>query len=276
MFMLRIRFDTFCTVPVIASSAPIRRAKRISQPPQPCRLLACASRAIGVISTSEKRLESLSSCRNRSLRRASRSCSSGRAPLIAPSKLVSINSKSKTATDCATVGPQLANNKAHNVTTYDGMIMVGPLGPSARARVPCSFVAPRACAVAAFVRPRFRTAQCGRHLAIVDALPVAHLAAQPLFGGSRRLGLDLFRLAVRARSQRHLRYEYHRHQSNRSWHRRRRQHRRLHPAAVGSLLQILIVRIRKEKVTLVTVHGKPCRCRSGGSGALIPSPGRSA
>ena len=43
---------------------------------------------------------------------------------IAPSRLVSINSKSKTATDCATVGPQLTNNKAHNVTRYDGMIMV--------------------------------------------------------------------------------------------------------------------------------------------------------
>ena len=102
MFMLRIRFDTFCTVPVIASSAPMRRANWISQPSQACRLLACASRAIGVISMSEKRPESLSSCRNRSLRRASRSCSSGRAPLIAPSRLVSINSKSKTATDCAT------------------------------------------------------------------------------------------------------------------------------------------------------------------------------
>jgi hypothetical protein len=33
--------------------------------------------------------------------------------------LVPINSKSKTATDCATVGPQLTNNKAHNVTRYD-------------------------------------------------------------------------------------------------------------------------------------------------------------
>jgi hypothetical protein len=40
-------------------------------------------------------------------------------------------------------------------------------------------------------------------------------------------------LVVCARSQRHLRYEYHRHQSNRSTHHRRRQHRRLHPAAVG-------------------------------------------
>src|SRR5262249_22807752 len=28
-------FDTFCTVPVIASSAPIRRAKHVSQPPSP-------------------------------------------------------------------------------------------------------------------------------------------------------------------------------------------------------------------------------------------------
>src|SRR6516165_1964816 len=65
MFMLRIRFDTFCTVPVIASSAPMRRANWISQPPQACRLLACASRAIGVISTSENRPESLSSVESR-------------------------------------------------------------------------------------------------------------------------------------------------------------------------------------------------------------------
>src|SRR4029077_18998239 len=63
---------------------------------------------------------------------------SGQAPRIAPSMLVSINSKSKTTTDCATVGPQLTNNKAHNVTRYDRMIMVSPLGPSARARVPWS------------------------------------------------------------------------------------------------------------------------------------------
>jgi hypothetical protein len=39
--------------------------------------------------------------------------------VLAPSRLVSINSKSKTATDCATVGPQLTNNKVHNVTRYD-------------------------------------------------------------------------------------------------------------------------------------------------------------
>src|SRR5262245_25885402 len=48
---------------------------------------------------------------------------------MAPSRLVSISSKSKTATDCATVGPQLTNNTAHSVTRYDRMIMLGPLGP---------------------------------------------------------------------------------------------------------------------------------------------------
>src|SRR5215831_7414158 len=31
-------FDTFCTVPVIASSGPIRWAKHVSRPPQPYRL----------------------------------------------------------------------------------------------------------------------------------------------------------------------------------------------------------------------------------------------
>jgi hypothetical protein len=35
MFMLRIRFDTFCTVPVIASSAPMRWAKTNSRPIDP-------------------------------------------------------------------------------------------------------------------------------------------------------------------------------------------------------------------------------------------------
>src|SRR6516162_6932792 len=115
MFMLRIRFDTFCTVPVIASSAPMRRANWISQPPQACRLLACTSRAIGVISTSENRPESLSSCPSWSLRRASRSCSSGRTPRIAPSRLVSISSKSKTATDCATVGRWFDPSRDHQI-----------------------------------------------------------------------------------------------------------------------------------------------------------------
>src|SRR5215831_2809286 len=106
---------------------------------------------------------------------------------IAPSRLVSINAKSKTATDCATVGPQLTNTKAHNVTRYDGMIMVGPLWPSARARVPWSFVVPRACAVAAFVRPRFGTALAQWHLAIVDPLLVTRLDAESLLGSAARL-----------------------------------------------------------------------------------------
>jgi hypothetical protein len=77
--------------------------------------------------------------------------------------------------------------KGHNVTRYDGMIMVGPHGPSARARVPRSFVAPCACAVAAFVRPRFRAAQVEWHLAIVDPLLVARLDAESLLGSAGRL-----------------------------------------------------------------------------------------
>src|SRR6266446_1087957 len=218
MFMLRIRFDTFCTVPVIASSAPMRLAKSIPQPPQACRLLACASLAIGVMSTSEKRPESLSSCRNRSLRRASRSCSSSRAPRIAPSRLVSINSKSKTATDCATVGPQLTNNKAHNVTRYDRMIIVGPLGPSARA-LPWSFVVPCACAVAAFVRPRFGTAPVEWDLAIVDPLLVTRLGAESLFGSAGRRVVAPYAVSKRChigRGQPHQYEEHPRHDAERS------------------------------------------------------------
>jgi len=72
------------------------------------------------------------------------------------------------------------------------MIMVVYLGQVLA--LACSFVAPHTYAVVAFVRPWLWAAQSGRHLAIVDALLVARLAAQPLFGGSRRLGLDLVRL----------------------------------------------------------------------------------
>jgi hypothetical protein len=71
---------------------------------------------------------------------------------------------------------------------------------------------PCAYAIVAFV-PRLRTVQTGRHFTIVDAL-LARFAAEPLFGGSRWLGLDLVRLPVCTRSRRHLRYEYHRDQSN--------------------------------------------------------------
>jgi hypothetical protein len=87
-----------------------------------------------------------------------------------------------------------------------------------------------------------------------------------------------FACPVCARSQRHLRYEYHRHQSNRSTHHRRRHHRRLHPAAVGSLLQILIARIRKENAhtaLLLRSTGRPVYAGVVGL-RLIPSPGRSA
>src|SRR5262249_39473933 len=125
-----------------------------------------------------------------------RTCTSGRVHRIAPSKLVSINSKSKTATDCATVGTQLTNNKAHNVTRYDRMIMLGPLGPSARARVPWSFVAPRAHAVLAFVRPRFGTAAVAWDLAIVDPLLVARLDAKSLLGSAGRLIVALIGIVV--------------------------------------------------------------------------------
>src|SRR5262245_27493127 len=74
-----------------------------------------------------------------------------------------------TPTDSRTVGPQLTSNKAHKVTMYDGMIMVVPLVPRARVPVPWSFVAPRVCAVVAFVRPRFGSAPVEWHLAIVVA-----------------------------------------------------------------------------------------------------------
>src|SRR5215510_374297 len=58
-----------------------------------------------------------------------------------------------------------------------GAEMLGPR-PSARPRVPRSFVVPRACAVAAFVQPRFGTAS-GRvaPIAIVDPPLVTRLDA---------------------------------------------------------------------------------------------------
>ena len=49
-----------------------------------------------------------------------------------------------------------------------------------------------ACAVAAVVRARFRTALVEGHLAIVDALFVARLAAEPLLGDADRLDVARF------------------------------------------------------------------------------------
>ena len=49
-----------------------------------------------------------------------------------------------------------------------------------------------ACAVAAVVRARFRTALIEGHLAIVDPLLVAGLAAEPLLGGAGRLDVARF------------------------------------------------------------------------------------
>ena len=67
------------------------------------------------------------------------------------------------------------------------LMMLGPLGPSARARVPWSFVAPRAHTVLAFVRPRFGTGPVEWDLAIVDPLLVARLNAKLLLGSAGRL-----------------------------------------------------------------------------------------
>ena len=49
-----------------------------------------------------------------------------------------------------------------------------------------------ACAVAAVVRARLRTALVEGHLAIVDSLFVAGLAAEPLLGGAGRLDVARF------------------------------------------------------------------------------------
>ena len=45
---------------------------------------------------------------------------------------------------------------------------------------------PRTCAVVAFVRPRFRTAQVEGHFAIVDPLLVARLDAESFLGSAVR------------------------------------------------------------------------------------------
>jgi len=55
-----------------------------------------------------------------------------------------------------------------------------------------------ACAVAAVVRARLRTALIEGHLAIVDPLFVARLAAEPLLGGAGRLDVARFAVGTRA------------------------------------------------------------------------------
>src|SRR5215469_18014905 len=54
------------------------------------------------------------------------------------------------------------------------------------------------CAVAAVVRARLRTALVEGHLAIVDPLFVARLAAKPLLGGAGRLDVARFAVGTRA------------------------------------------------------------------------------
>src|SRR5262249_59424035 len=65
-----------------------------------------------------------------------------------------------------------------------------------------------ACAVVAFVRARFRTAQVGWHFAIVDPLLVARLAAEPLLGGAGWLGLARFAVGTRHRNGRCQRHQH--------------------------------------------------------------------
>ena len=84
------------------------------------------------------------------------------------------------------------------------MIMLGPLGSSARARVPWSFVAPRAHTVLAFVRPRFGTVAVAWDLAIVDPLLVARLDAKSLLGSAGRLIVALIGIVVVAALDRRL------------------------------------------------------------------------
>src|SRR5262245_65960872 len=142
MFMLRIRFDTFCTGagdrefgPHASGKVHIAAAAGL----QVASLrFACDRRDIDERKAARvpQQLPQLIA------QTASRSCSSGRAPRITPSRLVSINSKSKTAIDSATVGPQLTNNKAHNVARCDRIIVVAPLGPISRG-TPSSSASPR-------------------------------------------------------------------------------------------------------------------------------------
>src|SRR6267142_434289 len=98
MLMLRMRFETFCTTPVMARSAPTCCAYCTSQPPQACKLLPCAAALTGAMSRTANFPDSASALRNWSPALISRRCSSVRGPSTSPCRLVSTSSKSNTAT----------------------------------------------------------------------------------------------------------------------------------------------------------------------------------
>jgi hypothetical protein len=62
-------------------------------------------------------------------------------------------------------------------------------------------------AIAAFVRPRFRTTQADWNLAIVDPLFVARLDTEPLLRGADRLDIARFALGTRYRAGSNQRYQ---------------------------------------------------------------------
>jgi hypothetical protein len=74
-----------------------------------------------------------------------------------------------------------------------------------------------ACAIAAFVRPRFRTTQVDWNLAIVDPLFVARLDTEALLRGADRLAVARFAVGARYRTgsnQRHQQEEGPRHDAD--------------------------------------------------------------
>ena|SRR5215831_1901575 len=116
---------------------------------------------------------------------------------------------------------------------------LGPTLPSARRA--------GAYAVPTSVWPRLRTAQGGRHLAIVDSLFVASLAAQPFLGGAGRF--DAARFAVGTpcrigRGQRHKKEK--RPRNDAAWstqhHRRRIGYRRNDLAPLHSITPTITAR----------------------------------
>src|SRR5262245_15801795 len=78
------------------------------------------------------RPDSASRRRNWSPRRTKRACSSARGPLVSPSKLVSINSKSNAATVCARLTPHGAPIKSHDIAAYNAIRMIALSGGKPR------------------------------------------------------------------------------------------------------------------------------------------------